>query len=517
MGDSEERINDLERRRARILAPGDSQQAMKQHQKGKLTARERIDLFFDQGSFQEIDMFVEHRSSDFGLAGREIPGDGVITGSGMVDGRPVFAYFQDFTVQGGSLGEMHSRKICKIMDKAGKAGIPMIGFNDSGGARIQEGIDALAGFGEIFFRNARLSGVIPQISVILGPCAGGAVYSPAMTDWVFMVRHTSHMYITGPAVIKTVTGEEISHEELGGALVHNTKSGNAHFACEDERDALNGVKTLLGFLPANNIEDPPSINPTDHPYRPCPELDSIIPDDPKTGYNMKDVIHSIVDHGAFFEPSQFYAENIITALARLNGRTVGIVANQPQCLAGCLDIDASDKASRFVRTCDAFNIPLITLVDVPGYLPGADQEWGGIIRHGAKLLWSFSEATVPKLTVITRKSYGGAYIAMCSRHLGADMVYAWPTAEIAVIGAEGAVDIIHRRELQESRRPKNLRREKIEEYQALLCNPYIAAKRGYIDDVIKPSETRGKLITALELMKGKSEGLPAKKHGSIPL
>lgn len=517
MEQSRDKIAELAERQSRIMDTGGSQQAMKQHEKGKLTARERIDLFFDEGSFNEIDLFVEHRSRDFGLESKVIPGDGVITGHGLVGGRPVFAYFQDFTVQGGSLGEMHAKKICKIMDKAAQAGLPVIGFNDSGGARIQEGIDALSGFGNIFFRNARLSGVIPQISVIMGPCAGGAVYSPAMTDWVFMVKQTSHMYITGPAVIRTVTGEETSHEDLGGALVHNTKSGNAHFACEDEKDAISGLKTLLSFLPNNNMEDPPCISTTDNPLRICPELDTIIPDDSKAGYNMKDVIHNIVDHGAFFEPHQYYAENIITALARLNGRPVGIIASQPQYLAGCLDIDASDKASRFIRTCDAFNIPLVTLVDVPGYLPGADQEWGGIIRHGAKLLWSYSEATVPKLTVITRKSYGGAYIAMCSRHLGADMVYAWPTAEIAVIGAEGAVDIIHRGEMKESKKPEALRKQKIEEYQKLLCNPYIAAKRGYIDAVIKPGETRAKLIASLELMKNKSDTLPPKKHGNIPL
>lgn len=517
MQDSKKKLDELAERQSRILGSGGSQQAMKQHEKGKMTARERIDLFFDEGSFNEIDLFVEHRNADFGLGDKEIPGDGVITGHGLVDGRPVFAYFQDFTIQGGSLGEMHARKICKIMDKASQSGLPVIGFNDSGGARIQEGIDALSGFGDIFFRNARLSGVIPQISVIMGPCAGGAVYSPAMTDWVFMVKHTSHMYITGPAVIKTVTGEETSHEDLGGALVHNTRSGNAHFACENEKDTLSAVKTLLSFLPPNNMEHPPYSSPTDNPLRLCPELDSIIPEDAKMGYNMKEVIHSIVDNGAFFESHQFYAENIITALARLNGHTVGIVANQPQCLAGCLDIDASDKASRFVRTCDAFNIPLITLVDVPGYLPGTDQEWGGIIRHGAKLLWSFSEATVPKLTIITRKSYGGAYIAMCSRHLGADMVFAWPNAEIAVIGAEGAVDIIHRRELGESKKPDALRKQRIKEYQDHLCNPYIAAKRGYIDAVIKPSESRAKLISSLELMKGKSDSLPPKKHGNIPL
>ena len=517
MAPAEDKIDKLTRKQTRIEEMGGSAQVAKQHEKGKMTARERIDLFFDEGTFNESDAFVRHRSSYFGLDKQEIPGDGVITGYGLVQGRRVFAYFQDFTCRGGSLGEMHAKKICKVMDKAAKAGVPIVGFNDSGGARIQEGIDALAGFGDIFFRNARSSGVIPQISVIMGPCAGGAVYSPAMTDWIFMVKRTSYMYITGPAVIQTVTGEKTTHEELGGALAHNTKNGNAHFACEDEKDAINSVKTLLTFIPDNNMEDPPCIAPTDDPLRACPELNSVIPEDAKAGYNMKDVIHSIVDHGAFFEPHQYYAGNIITALARLNGRTVGIIANQPQFLAGCLDINASDKASRFIRTCDAFNIPLITLVDVPGYLPGTDQEWGGVIRHGAKVLWSYSEATVPKLTVITRKAYGGAYIAMCSRHLGADMVFAWPTAEIAVMGAEGAVNIIYRKDLEAVRQPDVIRSKLIKEYEDLLYNPYVAANRGYIDAVIKPEETRIKLIEALEVMRTKSETLPPKKHGNIPL
>ena len=517
MAPAEDKIDKLTRKQARIEEMGGSAQVAKQHEKGKMTARERINLFFDEGTFNEIDAFVRHRSSYFGLDKQEIPGDGVITGHGLVQGRRVFAYFQDFTCRGGSLGEMHARKICKVMDKAAKAGVPIVGFNDSGGARIQEGIDALAGFGDIFFRNARSSGVIPQISVIMGPCAGGAVYSPAMTDWIFMVKRTSYMYITGPAVIQTVTGEKTTHEELGGALTHNTRNGNAHFACEDEKDAINRVKTLLTFIPDNNMEDPPSIAPTDDPSRACPELNSVIPKDTKAGYDMKGVIHSIVDHGAFFEPHQYYAENIITALARLNGRTVGIIASQPQFLAGCLDINASDKTSRFIRTCDAFNIPLITLVDVPGYLPGTDQEWSGIIRHGAKVLWSYSEATVPKLTVITRKAYGGAYIAMCSRHLGADMIFAWPTAEIAVMGAEGAVNIVYRKDLEAAKQPDAIRSKLIKEYEDLLYNPYVAASRGYIDAVIKPEETRIKLIEALEVMRTKSETLPPKKHGNIPL
>lgn len=517
MGKVDEKNLDLQSREALIKQMGGEAQVAKQHEKGKMTARERIEAFFDQGSFREIDMFVQHRNTNFGLDKQTIPSDGVITGHGNVGGRPVFAYFQDFTSRGGSLGEMHAKKICKVMDMAAKAGAPVVGFNDSGGARIQEGIDALAGFGEIFFRNARQSGVIPQISVIMGPCAGGAVYSPAMTDFVFMVQKTSFMYITGPDVIKTVTGEKTNHEDLGGAMAHAVKSGNAHFACNDEQDAINGVKTLLSFLPDNNMGEPPYIMPSDSPERKSPELDSIIPSDPKKAYNMRDVIHSIVDNGAFFESHQHYAENVITALARLNGRPVGIIASQPQYLAGCLDINASDKAARFIRTCDSFNIPLINLVDVPGYLPGSDQEHNGIIRHGAKLLWSYSEATVPKLTVITRKAYGGAYIAMCSKHLGADMVFAWPNAEIAVMGAEGAVNILYRKEIAASKSGDKIKKEKMDEYQELLYNPYVAASRGYIDAVIEPQETRNRLIEALEVMKTKNETLPPKKHGNIPL
>ncbi len=517
MGVVEKKNEELERKKSLVRQMGGEQQIAKQREKGKLTARERIDLFFDKGTFHEIDMFVRHHSTNFGLDRMVIPSDGVVTGHGLVDGRPVCAYFQDFTSRGGSLGEMHAAKICKIIDKAMKAGIPIVGFNDSGGARIQEGIDALKGYGNIFFRNARASGVIPQISAIMGPCAGGAVYSPAMTDFVFMVKHTSYMYITGPDVIRAVTGERTDHEELGGAVTHNTKSGNAHFACENEEDAMNCIKTLLGFLPSNNMEDPPYYEPVDDPNRLCSDLDAVIPDNPRKSYNMKDIIHNVVDDGYIFEPHKYFAENLIVAFARLNGRVVGIIANQPQFLAGCLDIDASDKASRFIRTCDAFNIPLITFADVPGYLPGTDQEWSGIIRHGAKLLWSYSEATVPKVTVITRKDYGGAYIAMSSRHLGADMVFAWPTAEIAVMGAEGAVNIIYRKDIEGAKHPEKVRQEKIKEYEDLLYNPYIAASSGYVDAVIKPSETRVHMIRALELMKTKNETLPPKKHGNIPL
>jgi acetyl-CoA carboxylase carboxyltransferase component len=517
MGVVKDKIDQLPEKEKQVLKMGGDSYIEKQHAKGKMTVRERVNAFFDKGTFMEIDMFVKHRSSNFGMDKLEIPADGIITGHGMVSNRPVFAFFQDFTSRGGSLGEMHAKKICKVLDLALKAGVPIIGFNDSGGARIQEGIDSLFGYGNIFFRNARASGVIPQISVIMGPCAGGAVYSPAMTDWVFMVKNTSYMYITGPDVIKAVTGEQTNHEELGGALAHNTKSGNAHFACEDEMDAFTQVKTLLSLIPNNNMEDPPYIKPIDKPDRICPQLDSIVPDDTRQAYDMKEVIRAVVDDGNFFEPHLHYAQNIIIALARLNGRVVGIIANQPNVLAGCLDINASDKASRFIRFCDAFNIPLLTFADVPGYLPGQDQEWGGIIRHGAKLLWSYSEATVPKLTIITRKDYGGAYIAMSSRHLGADMVYAWPTAEIAVMGAQGAVNIIYRRDIKEAKNPEQTRNEKIKEYEDLLYNPYIAANRGYIDGVIRPRETRVRLIQALELLCSKSEILPPKKHGNIPL
>ncbi len=517
MGITADKAAELDRRDSAVLKMGGEAQVEKQRAKGKLSARERVDSFFDRGTFREIDRHVKHRSINFGMDKQVIPSDGVITGHGLVNGRPVLAHVQDITSRGGSLGEMHANKICKIMDLALKAGRPIVGFNDSGGARIQEGIDALFGYGEIFFRNARSSGVIPQISAIMGPCAGGAVYSPAMTDWVLMVENSSYMYITGPAVIEAVTGEKTDHNELGGALAHNTKSGNAHFACSDEQDAFEKIKTLLSFLPDNNLDDAPRIEPADRPDRLCPELDDIVPDSPSQSYDMREVLRHIVDDGFFFEPHELYAQNIIVALARLNGRPIGIIANQPLALAGCLDINASDKASRFIRTCDAFNIPLVTFADVPGYLPGTDQEWGGIIRHGAKLLWSYSEATVPKLTVITRKDYGGAYIAMSSRHLGADMVFAWPGAQIAVMGAEAAVNIIYRRDIAGAEDAEAARKEKIEEYENLLYNPYVAASRGYIDGVIKPAETRARLIETLELMSTKSESLPPKKHGNIPL
>jgi len=496
---------------------GGAKAVEKQHGSGKLTARERLDLFFDPGTFRETDLFVTHRSVNFGMEKVEIPADGVVTGFGKVNGRTVFAFAQDFTSRAGSLGEMHSKKICKVMDLALKAGAPFVGFNDSGGARIQEGVDSLAAYGQIFYRNAIASGVIPQISAIMGPTAGGAVYSPAMTDFIFMVKNTSYMFITGPDVIKSVTGEEITFEDLGGAMAHNQKSGVAQFACESDADAIEQIKKLLSYLPSNNMEDPPVAPCADPANREDAALDAIIPDSARASYDMHDVIRSIVDDGDFFEPHHYFAQNIITAFARLHGRPVGIIANQPKVLAGCLDVDAADKACRFIRFCDAFNVPLLTIADVPGYLPGSDQEWRGIIRHGAKLLWCYSEATVPKLTLITRKDYGGSYLAMCSRDLGADMVLAWPTAEIAVMGASGAANVIFRKEIAAAADPAAKRQEIIDNYENLLYNPYIAASRGFVDQVITPKETRPRLIEALEALCTKRETLPAKKHGNIPV
>lgn len=508
----------LKAKREQVSEMGGKDRIEKQHKKGKLSARERIILLFDENSFRELDTFVSHRSTNFGMEKVEINSDGVIAGHGLVHGRPVFAFSQDFTSAGGSLGEMHAAKICKVMDLAMKSGAPIVGLNDSGGARVEEGVDSLKGYGEIFFRNSRSSGVIPQISAIMGPCAGGAVYSPAMTDFVFMVKKTSHMFITSPYVIKTVTGEEMTFEELGGAMVHNTKSGNAHFACENDEDAIEQIRELLDYLPGNNMESAPVLNMGDDPARLCPNLNTIIPNDSKIPYDMKEIIMDVVDDNEFFEVHEYFAANSIVGFARLNNRSVGVVANQPIVLAGCLDIDASDKISRFIRTCDVFNIPIITFVDVPGYLPGVGQEWDGIIRHGAKMLWSYSEATVPKLSVITRKSYGGAYIAMSSRHLGADMVFAWPTAEIAVMGAKGAVEVLssYRKEIKEAQDKEAKTQEKIDEYEQAFNIPYIAAQRGYIDEVILPSETRQRLIDALEVMASKNETLPPKKHGNIP-
>jgi len=517
MGIVEDKIRELKDRQSKVLQMGGAKAVAAQQEKGKLTARKRLELLFDEGSFREIDMFVSHRCVNFAMEKVDIPADGVITGHGLVEGRPVFAFSQDFTSRAGSLGEMHSKKICKVMDLALKAGVPFIGINDSGGARIQEGVDSLSGYGQIFFRNSACSGVIPQISAIMGPTAGGAVYSPAMTDFVFMVKNSSYMFITGPDVIKAVTGEEISFEELGGAKTHNEKSGVAHFACDSDEDAIHKIKQLLSYLPSNNMEDPPYAANGDDRNRMDPGLDTIIPDSPNKSYDMKAVIGAIVDNGEFFEPHQYYAGNIVVCLARLNGRTIGIIANQPKVLAGCLDINASDKATRFIRFCDSFNIPLLTIADVPGYLPGSQQEWGGIIRHGAKLLWCYSEATVPKLLLVTRKDYGGSFLAMCSRDLGADMAFAWPTAEIAVMGAAGATNIIHRKEIAEAGDPEAKRQEKIKEYETLFSNPYVAASRGYIDAVIVPRETRPRLIDALEAMCTKRETRPPKKHGNIPV
>jgi acetyl-CoA carboxylase carboxyltransferase component len=517
MGVVEDKIKELQEREAKLKEMGGEAAVKKQHDRGKLTARERIDLLFDPGTFRETDIFMKHRGTLFGLEKLEIPADGVITGYGKVNGRSVCAFSQDFTARAGTLGEMHSKKICKILDLSMKSGIPVVGFNDSGGARIQEGVDSLSGYGQIFYRNAIASGVVPQISAIMGPCAGGAVYSPAMTDFVFMVKETSHMFITGPDVIKAVLGEVITFEDLGGAIAHNSKSGVAHFACEDDAQTIERIKVLLSYLPNNNMEEPPRVDTGDSPLRTDPALDAIIPDNPMESYDMKDVIRSIVDNGDFYEIHKLYAQNIIVGLARLDGRTIGIIANQPTVLAGCLDVNSSDKATRFIRFCDCFNIPLLTIADVPGYLPGSDQEWSGVIRHGAKLLWCYSEATVPKITLITRKDYGGSYLAMCSRDLGCDMALAWPNSEIAVMGADGAANIIFRRDIQGADDPEAKRAEKIAEYKDLLYNPYIAASRGYIDGVIVPSETRPRLIDALEVLSTKRETLPPKKHGNIPM
>jgi len=509
----------LARLEAELKAGGGEKRVQQQHESGKLTARERFDLLFDPGTFQELDLFVQHRCNNFGMDKIHVPADGVVTGFGKVNGRTVCAFAQDFTIRGGTLGEMHAKKICKVMDMALSIKAPIVGLIDSGGARIQEGINALDGYGRIFFRNSCASGVIPQISAIMGPAAGGAVYSPAQTDFVFMVKKTSYMYITGPNVVKAATSEEITDDELGGAMTHAVKSGVAHFACDSDEQTITEIKRLLSYLPSGNDEKqkPPYVTPTDSPDRADAALDSIVPAESQKAYDMKKVIKSIVDGGEFLEPSRLYAPNIITCFARMNGHVVGIIASQPNFLAGCLDINASDKATRFIRFCDAFNIPLITIADVPGFLPGSSQEWGGIIRHGAKLLWCYSEATVPKITLITRKAYGGAYIAMCSQSLGADYTLAWPSAEIAVMGAEGAAAIIHRQEIQAAADPAAKTSERIAEYRELFYNPYVAASMGYINAVIKPSETRPKIIAALEALRDKKESRPAKKHGNIPM
>lgn len=510
-------FKELDKLREKALQGGGPERIVKQHEKGKLTARERINLLLDPDTFQEIDMFVTHRIYDFGLDKRRILGDGVVTGFGKIDGRDVFVFSQDFTVFGGTLSLAHADKIKKIMDLALRVGAPVIGLNDSGGARIQEGVASLAGYAEIFLRNVLASGVIPQISAILGPCAGGAVYSPALTDFIFMKRNTSYMFITGPAVIKKVTHEDITFEELGGADVHASKSGVAHFVYDSEEELFDGIRTLLSYLPSNNMEDPPVIETGDDPTRESPELDDIIPEDPYKPYDMYEVIKHIVDNGEFFEVHGAFARNIIVGFARFGGQPVGIVAQQPMVLAGALDINASLKAARFVRFCDAFNIPLLTLEDVPGFLPGTDQEHGGIIKHGAKLLYAFSEATVPKITVITRKSYGGAYCVLSSKQIRGDINLAWPSAEIAVMGPEGAVEIIYRRELETSDNPEELRKELVKQYREKFANPYYAASLGYIDDVIKPRTTRQWIIKSLRLLANKRQALPPKKHGNIPL
>ncbi len=516
MKTTKERIEDLRQRREQARS-ANPQAIEKQHARGKLTARERIDTLLDPGSFVELDAFAVHRASAFGMERQKPLGDGVITGHGTIDGRAVCVFAQDFTVFGGSLGEVFAEKICKVMDLALRMGVPCIGLNDSGGARIQEGVVSLGGYAEIFYRNVMASGVIPQLSVIAGPCAGGAVYSPAMTDFILMVKGSSQMFITGPDVIKTVTNEDVGFEELGGAMTHNSRSGVAHFAADDEPEVFEQLRALLSYLPANNLEDPPYLAPADEPTRMEESLQTIIPDNARKPYDMVQVIDAVVDDGIFFEVQPFWARNIVIGFARLDGFPVGIVANQPAHLAGVLDIDSSVKAARFVRFCDSFNIPLLTFVDVPGFLPGTQQEYGGIIRHGAKLLYAYCEATVPKLTVITRKAYGGAYDVMSSKHTRADFNFAWPTAEIAVMGVDAAVKIIFRRELSQADDAVARQAELVEDYQNRFANPYVAAERGYVDEVIEPKETRPALIRALHLARNKRQSLPARKHGNIPL
>lgn len=511
------KLEELRQRRQKVMEGGGAKRIEKQHAKGKLTARERINLLFDEGTFVELDAFVTHRCANFGMEKVDAPGEGVVTGYGMVDGRLVYAFAQDFTVVGGSLGEMHAAKICKVLDNALKVGAPVVGLNDSGGARIQEAVDALSGYGKIFYRNTIASGVIPQISAIMGPCAGGAVYSPALMDFIFMVDKTSQMFITGPQVIKSVTGEEVSAEALGGAMTHNSTSGVAHFMSSNDEECIAQIRRLLSFLPSNNMETAPVFETSDDINKIIPELDEIVPDNPNKPYDMKDIISLIVDDGDYFEYQPCYAQNIITCFARINGSTVGIIANQPKVLAGCLDINASDKASRFIRTCDAFNIPLLNIIDVPGFLPGTNQEYGGIIRHGAKMLYAYSEATVPKVSLIVRKAYGGSYLAMCSKDLGADIVLAWPSAEIAVMGPKGAANIIFRKEIKNAEDPAAMRQKKIDEYTAEFATPYKAAERGFVDDVIEPNATRPRLVDAFNMLASKRDTRPAKKHGNIPL
>jgi propionyl-CoA carboxylase beta chain len=514
---SRDRLEELRRRNREAEAGGGEERLARQRAEGKLPARERLELLLDPGTFQELDRFVLHRCHDFGMESQRIPGDGVVTGHGAVDGRQVFVFAQDFTVFGGSLSETYAAKICKIMDLAMKVGAPVVGLNDSGGARIQEGVVSLGGYADIFLRNTLASGVVPQISAIMGPCAGGAVYSPAITDFNIMVEGTSYMFITGPDVIKAVTHQEVTKEELGGAMAHASVSGVAHFAASDDRAALALIRDLLSYLPSNNMEDPPRREPADDPDREDERLDALVPADPIKPYDMKEVVRAVLDEARFLEVHEHYARNLVVGFGRMDGGVVGLVANQPAVLAGTLDIDASLKGARFVRFCDAFNIPLVTFEDVPGFLPGTDQEHRGIIRHGAKLLYAFAEATVPKVTVITRKSYGGAYCVMGSKHIRTDFNFAWPTAEIAVMGPEGAVNVLYRRELQAAKDSEALRRKKIAEFRDKFANPYVAAERGYVDEVIEPRRTRRKVIAALRLLRTKKDTNPPKKHGNIPL
>ena len=507
----------LQQKKDKIALGGGQQRIDKQHAQGKLTARERLEYFFDEGTFVEIDAFIKNRCRRFGMDKMDFEGESVITGYGMVDGRLVYAFSQDFTITGGALGEMHARKIVKAMDSAVKVGAPIVGLNDSGGARIQEAVDALSGYGDLFFRNAIYSGVVPQISAIMGPCAGGAVYSPALTDFIFMVDKTSQMFITGPQVIKTVTGEIVTAEDLGGAMTHNSVSGNVHFIAENDQDCLDNIRKLLGFLPSNNMEKARQTTTANDLNRQVEELNDLIPESPNKPYDIQDVFRPIIDDEEFFEYQPYFAKNLVTGFCRINGKSVGIVANQPQVMAGCLDMNAGDKAARFIRTCNAYNIPLLTVVDVPGFLPGTNQEYGGIIRHGAKILYAFSEATVPKVTLITRKAYGGAYVAMCSKSLGADMVFAWPSAEIAVMGSDGAVNIIFKKEIDKAEDKVETRRQILEDYAAEFATPYKAAERGFVDDVIEPQATRQRVIDAFNMLESKREKRPAKKHGNMPL
>jgi len=513
----EDKLNNLAKMREQACQGGGAKRIESQHAKKKLTARERINLLFDPGTFDEIDTFVMHRTSDFGLDKERFLGDSVVIGYGKINGRMAFAYSQDFTVIGGTLSLVASEKICKAMDLAAKNGAPCIGLLDSGGARIQEGVDSLRGYGEIFTRNTLYSGVVPQISVVLGPAAGGATYSPAITDFIFMVKGTAQMYITGPDVVKAVSGEEVTHEDLGGAMVHARVSGNCHFVAENEQEVFQMIRRLMTFLPQNNMEETPLVTCGDDLNRRDPDLVNVVPVEPNKAYNMRDVIAKVFDNGDFMEVHEHWANNLIVGFARLNGQSVGIVAQQPAYLAGSIDINASDKGARFVRFCDCFNIPVITFVDVPGYMPGTDQEFGGIIRHGAKFLYAYAEATVPKISIITRKAYGGAYVVMSSKSLRGDINYAWPTAEIAVMGPDGAVNIVFRAEISKAEKPDEKKKELVQEYRDKFANPYVAAARGYLDDVIDPRDTRPKLIKALEMLKNKVDHLPPKKHGNIPL